>query len=61
MFVYLDHIVTYTQSLQDHRKKFNKLAQRLKNTNLKLHLAKYEFLRRSNYNNNDSPKQINLN
>lgn len=36
MFVYLDDIVLYASSLQEHENKFTKLAERLRNANLKL-------------------------
>lgn len=46
MFVYLDDIVIYANSLKDHSHKFNKLAERLRVANLKLQPDKCEFLRR---------------
>lgn len=46
LFVYLDDIVIYASSLQEHRNKFNKLAKRLRTANLKLQPDKCEFLRK---------------
>ena len=46
IFVYLDDIVLYASSLKEHQDKFNKLAKRLKEANLKLQPDKCEFLRR---------------
>lgn len=45
IFVYLDDIVIYASSLKEHAQKFNKLAERLRNANLKLQPDKCEFLR----------------
>lgn len=42
--VYLDDIVVYASSLQEHEIKFNKLADRMRRANLKLQLAKCKFL-----------------
>ena len=39
-------IVIYASSLIEHAQKFNKLAKRLRNVNLKLQLDKCEFLRK---------------
>lgn len=46
LFVYLDDIVLYASSLQKHEIKFNKLAERLRQANLKLQPDKCEFLRK---------------
>lgn len=46
MFVYLDDIVLYASSLEDHERKFNTLMERLKNANLKLQPDKCEFLKK---------------
>jgi len=46
LFVYLDDIVIYARSLQEHERKFNQLAERLRNANLRLQPDKCEFLRR---------------
>lgn len=46
LFVYLDDIVLYASSLQEHKIKFNKLAERLRKANLKLQPDKCEFLRK---------------
>jgi len=46
LFVYLDDIVIYASSLTEHNKKFNKLAERLRNANLRLQPDKCEFLRK---------------
>ncbi|XP_025161592.1 uncharacterized protein LOC112590101, partial [Harpegnathos saltator] len=45
-FVYLDDIVVYASSLEEHKHKFEKLMQRLKEANLKLQPDKCQFLRR---------------
>ena len=37
LFVYLDDIVIYARSLKKYRYKFNKLAERLREANLKFH------------------------
>ena len=46
LFVYLDDIVIYARSLEEHRYKFNKLAERLREANLKLQPSKCGFLHR---------------
>ena len=46
IFVYLDDVVLYASSLQEHGIKFRKLAERLRQANLKLQPDKCEFLRR---------------
>ncbi|KMQ89174.1 enzymatic polyprotein endonuclease reverse [Lasius niger] len=46
LFVYLDDIVLYASSLQEHKNKFDKLAERLRKANLKLQPDKCEFLRK---------------
>jgi len=46
MFVYLDDIVIYAASLTEHRIKFHKFAERLRQANLKLQPDKCEFLRK---------------
>lgn len=46
LFVYLDDIVLYASSLREHEIKFEKLAARLREANLKLQPDKCEFLRR---------------
>jgi len=46
IFVYLDDIVLYSSSLTKHAIKFEKLATRLRQANLKLQLDKCEFLRK---------------
>ena len=45
LFVYLDDIVIYSRSLQEHESKFNKLMERLRNAKLRLQPDKCEFLR----------------
>jgi len=45
MFVYFD-IIIYVPSLAEHKKKFNKFAERLRQAYLKLQPNKYEFLRK---------------
>ena len=45
LFVYLDDIVLYANSLEEHKAKFNKLIERLNAANLKLQPDKCEFLR----------------
>jgi hypothetical protein len=45
-FVYLDDIVIYASLLREHEIKFNKLAKRLQEANLKLQPDKCEFLRK---------------
>lgn len=46
MFVYLDDIVLYASSLREHEIKFEKLANKLREANLKLQPEKCEFLRK---------------
>jgi len=46
LFVYLDDIVLYASSLHEHEIKFERLAARLRNANLKLQPDKCEFLRK---------------
>jgi len=46
LFVYMDDIVIYARSLQEHAIKFERLMQRLQNANLKLQPDKCEFLRK---------------
>lgn len=46
LFVYLDDIVIYARSLSEHKSKFEKLAMRLRKSNLHLQPDKCEFLRR---------------
>ncbi|XP_025155003.1 uncharacterized protein LOC112588630 [Harpegnathos saltator] len=46
LFVYMDDIVIYANSLHEHEIKFNKLMNRLQKANLKLQPDKCEFLRR---------------
>ncbi|KAL6421421.1 hypothetical protein ACFW04_013882 [Cataglyphis niger] len=46
LFVYLDDIVLYASSLREHVIKFDKLAERLRQANLKLQPDKCEFLRK---------------
>ena len=45
LFVYLDDIVLYANSLEEHEEKFNKMMERLSTANLKLQPCKCEFLR----------------
>ena len=45
LFVYLDDIVIYADSLEEHQQKFDKLVDRWRSTNLKLQPDKCEFLR----------------
>ena len=45
LFLYLDDIVLYANSLEEHEEKFNKLMERLSAANLKLQPDKCEFLR----------------
>jgi len=44
LFVYMDDIV-YAASLEEHERKYNLLIERLRKTDLKLQLDKYEFLK----------------
>lgn len=46
LFVYLDDIVLYASSLQEHAIKFKKLAEKLRNSGLRLQPDKCEFLRK---------------
>lgn len=46
IFVYLDDIVIYSSSLTEHTIKFEKLAKRLRQANLRLQPDKCEFLRK---------------
>lgn len=46
LFVYLDDIVLYASSLEEHAQKFHKLAHRLREANLQLQPDKCEFLRK---------------
>lgn len=46
LFVYMDDIVIYARSLQEHSVKFNRLMKRLRDANLKLQPDKCEFLRK---------------
>lgn len=46
LFVYMDDIVVYAKSLQEHANKFERLMKRLKAANLKLQPDKCEFLRK---------------
>jgi len=45
LFVYMDDIVIYARSLQEHTVKFGRLMERLREANLKLQPDKCEFLR----------------
>ena len=45
LFVYVDDIVLYANSLEEHEDKFSKLMERLSAANLKLQPDKCEFLR----------------
>ena len=45
LFVYLDGIVIFADTLEEHEKKFNNLIQRLRKANLHLQLDECEFLR----------------
>ena len=45
LFVYLDDIVIYANTLEEHGIKFNNLAERLRKANLHLQPDKCEFLR----------------
>jgi len=46
LFVYLDDIVLYSNSLNEHKIKFHKLAERLRKAGLRLQSDKCEFLRK---------------
>ena len=43
-FVYLDDVVIYAKSLEEHEEKFNQVMDRLRSANLKLQCEKCEFL-----------------
>ena len=45
-FVYLDDVVIYAQSLEEHEKKFDQVMERLRSANLKLQCEKCEFLKK---------------
>ena len=45
LFVYMDDIVIYAKSLEEHERKYNALIQRLQKANLKLQPDKCEFLK----------------
>jgi len=45
VFVYMDDIVIYATSLEEHERKYNLLMERLRNANLKLQPDKCEFLK----------------
>ena len=45
VFVYLDDIVVYAESLEEHNKKAKRLLDRLRSANLKLQPDKCNFLR----------------
>jgi len=45
LLVYMDDIVIYATSLEEHARKYNLLIERLRRTNLKLQLDKCEFLK----------------
>lgn len=45
LFVYMDNIVIYATSLEEHERKFNLLIDRLRKANLKLQPDKCEFLK----------------
>jgi len=45
LFVYMDDIVIYVSSLEEHERKYNLLMERLREANLKLQPDKCEFLR----------------
>ena len=45
LFVYLDDIVIFPYTLEEHEKKFNDLIQRLQKANLYSQWDKYKFLR----------------
>ena len=45
IFVYLDDIVIFADTLEEHEKKFNNFIQRLRKANLHLQPDKCEFLR----------------
>ena len=45
LYVYLDDIVLYADTLEEHGKKFDKFMNRLRKSNLHLQPYKYVFLR----------------
>ena len=45
LFVYLDDIVKFADTLEEHEKEFNNLIQRLRTANLNLQPDKCKFLR----------------
>ena len=45
LFVHLDDIVLYSNTLEEYKEKFDKLMNRLRKSNLHLQPDKYEFLR----------------
>jgi len=45
LFVYMDDIVIYASSLEEHERKYNALIERLRKANLKLQPDKCEFLK----------------
>ena len=45
LFVYLDDIVIYSDTVEEHKIKFNNLAERFRKANLHLQPDKCEFLR----------------
>lgn len=45
LFVYMDDIVIYAKSLEEHERKYNALIERLRRANLKLQPDKCEFLK----------------
>lgn len=45
LFVYMDDIVVYASSLEEHERKYNTLIQRLREANFKLQPDKCEFLK----------------
>ena len=45
LFVYLDDIAIYANTIEEHEIKFNSLAERLKKANLHLQSGKCKFLR----------------
>jgi len=45
LFMYMDDIVIYAASLEEHERKYNLLMERLRKADLKLQLNKCEFLK----------------
>ena len=45
LFVYIDDIVIYTASLEEHERKYNLLIEQLHKADLKLQLDKCKFLK----------------